>query len=126
MNQLQNIHNKDSNDNTAKKKSNKTILRHWCETHILDHHKLVLLDRENHCYYLYEKKFNEFKPHHSNGSIFFNSNKFINNNDNDIIFDDDYFKIVLLDENLKKKQRDTINANIKKSLKKRKVIYIEF
>lgn len=126
MNQLQNIQTKDYNDNNAKKKSDKTIIRHWCETHILDHHKFVLLDRENHCYYLYEKKYNDFKPHHSNGSLFFDSNKFINNNSNDIIFENNSFKIILIDENLKKKQRDIINTNITKSLKKRKVIYIDF
>ena len=126
MNQLQNIQNVDTNDNTSKKKSKKTILRHWCETHILDHHKIVLLDKDNHCYYLYEKKFTEFKPHHSNGSNFFESNKFINNNDSDIIFSNDLFKIILLDEKLKKKQRDNITSSILKSIKKGKVIYIEF
>ena len=126
MNQLKNIQNTDAVDDTAKKKTNKTILRKWCELHILDHHKFILLDSLNHCYYLYEKKFVEFKPHHSNGSEFFNANKFINNNDSDIIFNNELFKIILLDECLKKKKRDLINANIKKSIKKKKPIYIEF
>ena len=126
MNQLRNIQITDSVDNNSKKKTNKTILRKWCELHVLDHHKLILLDSFNQCYYLYEKKLIEFKPHHFNGSEFFNSNKFINNNDSDIIFDNNLFKVILLDECLKKKKRDNIAANIKKSIKKKKPIYIEF
>tara|TARA_B100001989_G_C24356565_1_gene372311 strand:- start:62 stop:442 length:381 start_codon:yes stop_codon:yes gene_type:complete len=126
MNQLKNIENNDAVENNSKKKTDKTILRNWCELHILDHHKFVLLDSLNHCYYLYEKKYIEFKPHHFNGSEFFNANKFINNNNSDIIFNNELFKIILLEENLKLKKRDIINKNIKKSLKKRKVIYIEF
>ena len=122
MNQLKNIENNDAVENNSKKKTDKTILRNWCELHILDHHKFVLLDSLNHCYYLYEKKYNDFKPHHFNGSEFFNANKFINNNNSDIIFNNELFKIILLEENLKLKKRDIINKNIKKSLKKRKVI----
>lgn len=126
MNQLKNIQNNDAVENNSKKKTDKTILRKWCELHILDHHKFVLLDSFNHCYYLYEKKYVDFKPHHFNGSEFFNTNKFINNNNSDIIFNNELFKIILLEENLKLKQRDIINKNIKKSLKKRKAIYIDF
>ena len=54
MNQLKNIQNTDAVDDNAKK-TNKTILRKWCELHIFDHHKFILLDSLNHCYYLYEK-----------------------------------------------------------------------
>ena len=64
MNQLKNIQSADSVDNNSKKKTNKTILRKWCELHVLDHHKFILLDSFNQCYYLYEKKLVEFKPHH--------------------------------------------------------------
>ena len=77
------------------KKKPKTILRKWCELHILDHHKFVLLDKENHCYYIYEKRFTEFKPHHFNGDDFFNFNKFIQNNENDTVFQNKDFKIIL-------------------------------
>lgn len=108
------------------KKNPKSILRKWCELHVLDHHKFVLLDKENHCYYIYEKKFTDFKPHHFNGDDFFNFNKFIQNNENDTVFQNKDFKIILVGENLKKKQRDTISKNVFTSLKKKKATYICF
>ena len=126
MNQLKNIEISVTVDNNSKKKTDKTIIRKWCELHINDHHKFILLDSFNHCYYIYEKKNIAFKPHHFNGDEFFNTNKFINDNNSDIIFNNGLFKIILMDEQLKLKQRKTINNNIIKSIKKKKPIYIEF
>jgi|UniRef100_A0A6C0IRG3 hypothetical protein len=123
---LESIHSKDKDANINNTKNAKVILRNWCKMLTLDHHKFALLDNTNHCYYIYEKKYNEIKPHHFNGNTLFNSNKFIQNNENDIIFENNNYKIILIGENLKKKQRDIINKNIKSCLKKKKAIYIEF
>ncbi|RZD40702.1 MAG: hypothetical protein CXT73_06300 [Methanobacteriota archaeon] len=123
---LHHIQREDSNANINDAKHPKVLLRNWCQEHMFDHHQLVLLDNSNKCYYIYEKQFHEFKPHHFNGCNYFKYNKFIENNENDIIFQNDVFKIILISENLKKKQRDKIHKNINYTLKKKKVIYIEF
>jgi hypothetical protein len=123
---LDDITRKDIQASINDKKKPKVLLRNWCEEHMLDHHQFVLLDNSNSCYYIYEKQFHEFKPHHFNGCNYFKYNKFIENNENDIVFQNDAFKIIVIGENLKKKQRDKIRKNINSTLKKKIVMYIEF